>query len=77
MSSSAPNCFNLWAYPWGKSCKFAGSAKGENLLAIMTRYFWPEGKVCNVAGTEDETNGTDLLGLAIEVFWDENEERKL
>jgi hypothetical protein len=68
MSPSSPNCFNLWAYPWGKSCKFVGSAKGANPLAIVTRGFWLEGKVCDVTSTEERANGTDLLGLATEVF---------
>ena len=41
----------------------------------MTRGFWLEGEVCDVAGTEDETNGTNLLVLETEVFWDETEDK--
>ena len=43
----------------------------------MTRGFQLEGKVCDVVGIEDETNGIDLLGLATEVFLDETKDRKL
>ena len=42
----------------------------------MTRCFWIEGKVCDVEGTEDETNGIDLLGLETKVLWDETKDRK-
>ena len=76
MSPFAPNCFNLWAYPWGKSCKFVGSASGANLFAILTIAFWLEEETCDVADVEDETKGTNLLVLGIEVFWDDTEERK-
>ena len=42
----------------------------------MTKGFWLEVKTCDFADAEDETKGTDLLGLATEVFQDDTEERK-
>ena len=76
MSPSAPNCFNLWEYPWSKSCKFARTARGANLFAIMTIGFWLEEETCDVADVEDETKGTNLLELATELFWVDTEEIK-
>ena len=41
----------------------------------MTRRFWLEGEVYDVADTEDEPKGTNLLGLATKLFWDDTGER--
>ena len=77
MSPSAPNCFNLWAYCWGKSCKFVGSARGANMFSIMRIGFRIEEETCDVAHVEDETKGTYLLELATKLFWVDTQEIKL
>ena len=74
MSPSAPNCFNLCAHPWGKSCKFVGSTRGANMFSIMAIGFWFEEETGDVAGVEDKTKGTSLLELATMLFWADTEE---
>ena len=77
MSPSAPNCFSLCAYPWGKSCKVAGRTKGANLFSIMKIGFWFGDKTDDAVADEDKTKGTCLLELAIVLFRVDTKETKI